>query len=220
MQPFYKNQDLMESRNTANNQYITKDKRINRSFYQKDLPVETVENSPVFEKLAEEGCEDFFYYIEWIGLAKDPNLIILSSLHHYYYDTEEMKEVETMVKLKQLNHIKQIKIFLHTIYHILAQECYFIGCFFDNNNQNEYLSGSHKPQRQSAGRLDPVENGAASNIPLINMMYNIMDSRTNRNMTKKTVTLLLREAGFKVLDMTELNGLTYFCTQKRKPFEE
>ena len=65
-----------------------------------------------------------------------------------------------------------------------------------------------------------MENGIVSNIPFINMMYNIMGSRTNRNMTKKTVTLLLREAGFKVLDMTELNGLTYFCTQKSKPSEE
>ena len=210
----------MESRTTINNRYIIKDQRINRSFYQNDLPVKITKNSPVFKKLAAEGCEDFFNYIEWIGLAKDPNLIILSSLHHYYYDTEDLKDVETMVNLKQLNHIKQIKDFLHTIYHILAQECYFIGCFFDNNNQNGYLSGSHKPQRQSAGRLDPVENGIASNIKFINMIYNIIDSRTNRNMTEKTVTLLLREAGFKVLDMTELNGLTYFCTQKSKPSEE
>jgi len=210
----------MESRTTTNNQYIIKDQRINRSFYQNDLPAEITENSPVFEKLAAEGREDFFYFIEWIGLAKDPNLIILSSLHHYYYDTEDLKEVETMVNLKQLNHIKQIKDFLNTIYHILAQECYFMGCFIGNNNQNGYLSGSHKPQRQSAGWLDPVENDIASNIPFINMMYNIINSRTNRNMTKKTVTLLLREAGFKVLDMTELNGLTYFCTQKSKPSEE
>lgn len=210
----------MESRTTINNQYIIKDQRINRSLYQSDLPIETGENNAVFEKLATEGCEDFFYYIELIGLAKDPNLIILSSLHHYYYDTEDLKEVETLVNLKQFNHIKQIKDFLHTIYHILAQECCFIGCFFDNNNQNKYLSDSYKPQRQSAGRFSPVEYGIASNIQFMNTIYNIMDSRTTRNMTKKTITLLLRETGFKVLDMIELNGLTYFCTQKSKPSEE
>ncbi len=210
----------MESRTTTNNQYIIEDQRINRSFYQSDLPIETGENNAVFEKLATEGCEDFFYYIELIGLAKDPNLIILSSLHHYYYDTEDLKEVEALVNLKQLNHIKQIKDFLHTIYPILAPKCYFIGCFFDNNNQNGYLSGSHKSQRQNAGRFSPVEYGIASNIQFMNTIYNIMDSRTTRNMTKKTVTLLLRETGFKVLDMIELNGLTYFCTQKSKPYEE
>lgn len=210
----------MESRTTTNNQYIIKDQRITRSLYQSDLPIETGENNAFFEKLATEGCEDFFYYIELIGLAKDPNLIILSSLHHYYYNTEDLKEVETLVNLKQFNHIKQIKDFLHTIYPIIAPECYFIGCFFDNNNQNGYLSGSHKSQRQNAGRFSPVEYGIASNIQFMNMIYNIMDSRTTRNMTKKTVTLLLRETGLKVLDMLELNGLTYFCTQKSKPYEE
>lgn len=210
----------MESGTTINDQHIIKDQKIDRSFYQNDLPVETCENSPVFEKLAAENGEDFFYYIKWIGLAKDPNLIILSSLHHYYYDTEDMKEVGTMVNLKQLNHIKQIKDFLHTIYNILAQECYFIGCFFDNNNQNGYLSVSHKPQRQSAGRVDQMENGITSNIPFLNRIYNIMDSRTNKNMTKKSIRLLLEKVGFNVLDMTEFNGLTYFCTQKSKPSAE
>jgi len=207
----------MKTGTTINFQYVIKYPEIDRCFYQNYLPVKTVENSPVFKKLAAEDCEEFHYYIKWLGLAKDPNLIILSSLHHYYYDTEDLKKVETMVNLKQLNHIKQIKDFLHTIYHILAQECYFIGCFFDNNNQNGYLSVSHKPQRQSAGRVDQMENGITSNIPFLNRMYNIMDSRTNKNMTKQSVRLLLKKVGFNVLDMTEFNGLTYFCTQKSKP---
>jgi len=44
-----------------------------------------------------------------------------------------------------------------------------------------------------------------------------MDSRTNMYMTARTVTLLLEDAGLKVLDMNELNGLTYFCSQNIKP---
>ena len=48
------------------------------------------------------------------------------------------------------------------------------------------------------------------------MMYNIMDSRTNKNLTKKTVTLLLEDTGLKVIDMSDINGFTFFCSQKIK----
>jgi hypothetical protein len=47
-----------------------------------------------------------------------------------------------------------------------------------------------------------------------------MDTRTNRYMTKNTVTLYLEEAEMKVLDMTEINGLTFFCAQKNHSHEK
>jgi hypothetical protein len=51
------------------------------------------------------------------------------------------------------------------------------------------------------------------------MLYSLMDSKTNKYMSGRIVTLLLEDHGFKVLDMTELNGLTYFCAQKVKSDE-
>ena len=44
-----------------------------------------------------------------------------------------------------------------------------------------------------------------------------MDSKTNKYLSRRDVTSLLSDRGFKVLDMTELNGLTYFCAQKLLP---
>ena len=41
-----------------------------------------------------------------------------------------------------------------------------------------------------------------------------MDLRTNRYLTRRSVTALLRECGLMVAGMTELNGTTYFYTQK------
>jgi len=46
------------------------------------------------------------------------------------------------------------------------------------------------------------------------MVYDLIDSRTNRYMTEKSVRFLLEDTGLKILDITEFNGLTYFCTQK------
>lgn len=180
--------------------------------YQGSLMGEANETNPVFEKLAEENHENFYNYLEWLGLVSDPNFIILPSIHHYYYDREDLEGIKTVINLKHLNHTKQIKDFLHTIYHILPKESYFIGSFIDNKNQMGYLSGSYKSKDQ----IDQVENGVASKIPFINTIFNLIDSKTDKFLTKRTVRLMLEDSGLKVLDMTELNGLTYFCTQNMK----
>jgi len=45
-----------------------------------------------------------------------------------------------------------------------------------------------------------------------------LDLLGERNLTRKKVTGILKSNGFKVTDMTEKNGVTYFCTQyKSKP---
>ena len=59
-------------------------------------------SNPVLRTLKNEEGENFANYIDQIGLAKDPNLLVLSSLHHYYYDAEEMTNVKTVVNLKEL----------------------------------------------------------------------------------------------------------------------
>jgi len=41
----------------------------------------------------------------------------------------------------------------------------------------------------------------------------MIDSKTNKYMSERSVSMLLTEHGFKVLDMTDLDGLTYFCAQ-------
>jgi hypothetical protein len=206
----------MEQSTAINKWDVVNDPSISRSFYRKGLRNET---NLVFQKLVSEGCESFFSYFEWLGLTDDPNIIILPSTGHYFYDAEDMKEVKTVVNMKQLNQIKQIKDFMHNIYHILAHQSYLIGIFVDKKYQTN-LSNSGLNQFEPESKVDPVENGIESKIPFLNMMYNIMDSKTNRYMSKTSVSLLLTGAGFKVLNMTTLNGLTFFCAQKVKPSAE
>lgn len=193
-----------------NNRGSINDQSIGRSIYRENL---RKENYPVFEKLAAEGSESFFNYLDWLGLANDSDIIILPSTGHYFYDHEDVKEVRTVVNMKKLNQVKQIKDFLHNICHILEHQSYFIGLFYDNKYQNGFFSYPDLNQ-QIKGKIDPVENGIESRNPFLNMMYNIMDSKTNRYLSKSTVALLLEAAGFKVLNMTNRSGLTYFCAQK------
>ena len=165
---------------------------IRSDFNKQELTTGKPDRSPVFEDLVDEDCENFFHYLNWLGLAKDPNLMVLSSLHHYYYDLNELKDVRTLVNLKALNRIKQLNSFFHTIFRLLPPNARFLGCFEEDK----------KPEGVPA----PIYKS----VMLFNGILNFFDSRTDRRLTKNEVIKILESHGFRVTDMTEINGITYF----------
>jgi hypothetical protein len=179
--------------------------------------IDLVRSNPVLRSFTNENCENFATYIEQLGLAKDPNLVVLSSAHHYYYDAEEMTNVTTVVNLKELNQIKQIKELLHSIFHILPPGCNLIGCFVNNKKQSGFVLNTNPSDFYYKRNSDAIENGIASSSPFLNMIFNMIDSKTNKYMSERSVSILLMEHGFKVMDMTDLDGLTYFCAQSQRP---
>lgn len=199
-------------------QYTIKERNLNRQFYTEDSTTIKPQAPQLRERLLSEGNEDFYSYLDWIGLSKYPDLLVLSASHHYYYDAEDMKDVKALVNLKTINEIKQVKAFLNNIYDIIPERTYFLGYFRDSDYSGSDLKKGNEVRRQQAVMAE--ENGISSGIPFLNMMYNILDQKTNRNMSKTYVRLLLKEAGFRVLDITELNGLTYFCVQKSQAVQE
>lgn len=188
--------------------------RIKTSVKQADAPIDLAEKNPLSEIIAAERNGNFVNYLEWLGLDKDPNLVILSSMHHYYYDAEEMKNVKTVVNLIELNQIKETKDFLHSIFHILSPKSNFVGCFVDSKKQNLFRLRRNPSASESIKTSLAVENGILSRIPFLNRLYSLIDYRTNKYLTKNNVTLLLEECGFKALDFTEIDGLTYFHAKK------
>jgi hypothetical protein len=177
-------------------------------------PIDLKSTSDAIGILIAEGGENFYNYVDWLGLVKDPNLVVLSSLHHYYYDAEEMNNVKTVVNLKELNQIKQIKSFLHSSVNILPENSNLIGCFIDNKKNNGYVLRNNSSIYYNKRSFDNIENDIVSQIPFLNMLYGLMDSKINNYLDKKSVSILLESLGCKVMDMTELNGLTYFHSQK------
>jgi hypothetical protein len=195
---------------TINNQMIS------TSTKHESVPADLIRINRISDILTNEGNESFRHYIEWLGLSRDPKLVVLSSVHHYYYDAEEMKGVKTVVNLKELNQIKEINNFLNSMFLILPPKCYLIGCFVDNKK----LSGFSFRKKYSDPGANKVteeeENGIVSRVPLFNTIFSILDAKTNKYLSGKNVTQLLRNNGFKVMDMTELEGLTYFCAQSQR----
>ena len=183
------------------------------------LPVSSIDMvvaSEAVDNLISEGGEGFYNYVNRIGLANDSNLIVLSSQHKYYYDSEEIDKVRTVINLKELNLIKQISSLLHSHLRFLPLRCNFVGCFVNNEKTDRYALRKSSCYNEKIKNNDKVELGIISRFPFINMLYSIMDSRTNKYMSERIVTSMLSVHGFKVIDMTELNGLTYFHSQKVK----
>jgi len=145
-----------------------------------------------FDNLVAEDCETFFYYLDSLGLAKDTDMMILSSIHHYYYDINDLTCVKILINLKKLNHIKHLNSFLHTLFRLLPPDADFIGYFKEDKNSDSITSHFNPSSR------------------LINGIINFLDSRTDRNLSKNEVSKMLASHGFRVLDMTEINGLIYF----------
>ena len=191
----------------------TNNQMINSLLNLGETSTELGRNNAIFRTLTNEEGDNFVNYIEQLDLVKDPNMVVLSSLHHYYYDAEEMIGIKTVINLKELNQVKQLKDFLHSIFHILPAGCNLIGCFVNNKKQSGFVLNTSPSDSYYRRNSDAIENGIASSSPFLNMIYNMIDSKTNKYMSERSVSGLLREHGFKVLDMTELDGLTYFCAQ-------
>jgi len=156
------------------------------------------QNNPVFDSLLAEGGENFYHYINWLGLGKDPNLMILSSIHHYYYDFNDLKDVKTLINLKKLNEVNHIDTFLGNVFRVLPSESNFVGCFKDN----KIRGGISVPFYQS--------------FNFLNGFISIIDSKTDRFMTRKDVIKILESHDFRIVDMTEISSITYFCAESHK----
>jgi hypothetical protein len=206
----------MKSKNQAQQAILTDSQHITRKDKPKNSPSDQNKINHMSELLASEGNESLNHYIEWLGLSRDPRLIVLSSVHHYYYDAEEMKSVRTVVNIKELNQIKEINSFLRSMFQILPPKCYFIGCFTDNKKQNGFSLRKRSSDNKSGTNPEAIKNGIISRIPLMNKIFGILDFKTNKYLSEKNVKVLLIKNGFNVADMTELDGLTYFCARSQR----
>ena len=166
------------------------------------------------DKLRTEGGEGFYNYVDSLGFSNDSNLIVLSSKHHYYYDSEEINKAKTVVNLKELNRIKEIKELLHSHLHFLPQKCNFVGCFVNNKKNERFTFKKSATSKEKVMNSDDIELGIVSQFPFINMLYSLMDSKTNNYLSEESVSSMLGVHGFKVIDMKEVNGLTFFHSQK------
>jgi hypothetical protein len=182
----------MEDALVLNKSDIITDRKVWTNFNRiKLLPGEN-KNNFVIDHLKMEGGENFFFYINGLGLANESNMMVLSSRHNYYYDYNDLKGVTTLINMKRLNQIKHLNSFLNIVSKALPPRSNFIGCFSDWRSQKQ------------------------KRIELPTKMYKGYAAGTVIEIDKNDVSGLLESYRLKVIDMTEINGLTYFRTENRR----
>jgi hypothetical protein len=157
--------------------------------------------NPAIIKMISEGGENFFRYLKKLNLSRESNILVLPSDHHYYYEETELQNVKTLVILKKLNYIKRPDRYLHNLFRILPPNANVIGCFSDDKTHNKNGFSNYMSSR------------------LFNRFINFLDSKTDHIMSKNEVKELLESHGFKVVDMTMMNGLTYFYSRNLRQIE-
>lgn len=170
---------------------IIPDRKIRESVYGSNLSPEMAFYDTYIDNLIAGGGENFLNYLRGLGLANEPNILALSSRHHYYYDYHDLSGVNILINLKKLNRMRHLDSFLITVSRVISPETRFIGCFSDKSTLLRYSL----PQ---------------SNCRRIN---SYSDSVTDIQFDKNEILQLLESNGFKVCDMTVIKGLTYFMAK-------
>ena len=153
----------------------------------------------IFTLIASVGV-NFFRYLKHLGISGRNDLIVLSSKRQYYCDKNDLKNARILINLRKLNLIKHLDLFLNSLVRILPPDTNFIGFFSENR--------THKEKKFTASRLSWV----------IFRIKKILGFRTYKVMNKNEVSEILEKNGFKIDNMTKMNGLTYFNSHNtRRP---
>lgn len=139
---------------------------------------------------------NLYQYLKSNDFPEESDFILIAPNQHYYYDESDMKNIRSLINLKKLNNIKHLEKFLHNLYRVLPPGANFIGCFSDSRKLN---------RNRKVHFYQPSV--------LLNRFRNFLDSRTDHYINRDEVFGLLSVNGFKVMNMTEINGLTYFYSQ-------
>ena len=198
------------------NQGIINDQTINK-VGPKRLSLKDSGLMHLFNEMDRDMRQYLIDYLDRMGLISESGMLVIPSTRHYFYDAEDMKGIRTVITLKPLNHVREMREFLRQIISLLPVKSDFIGCFVDNRNQNGFSEKEGNMPKHEPDKEEAYENGIESRIPFINRMYSFIDSKTNRYLTRRSVTSLLKDVGLELVSMSEMKGMTYFHTRKNAP---
>jgi len=137
----------------------------------------------------------FFRYMRSAGLAERQGIIILSSHEGANWGRSDVQRAGTLISLRRLNLIKHLDMFISSLVRLLPPDSSFVGCF----------AQKHIPEtgKEHTGAVTGFsqETGYHSRCGY-------------RELNSARVSAILERSGMVVLDMRELNGLTYFHSRK------
>ncbi len=150
-------------------------------------------NPAIMKILSGEG-RIFLNYLKDLGLAKESNLMVISPGHQYYHKETDLRNVKTILNLEKLNLIKHLDRFLKILVRIMPPDSSFIGCFADVKSVKKKSIFHWLKKIPDRMKIYP-------------------DPGKEYRMDRDNVANLFTTYGFRIMNMKEINGLTYFHIQ-------
>jgi hypothetical protein len=169
----------------------SKSTRMNEKAYHQD----SISLNQLIDRMVDNGTENISVYLKKLGLSGEQNCMVLTPDEHYYYGEEDLKSIQTLVNLKRMNLIKDPDRFLHNLFRILAPNANFIGCF--------------KDKEPKTGNVDHPDKTSG----LLNWFVNFLEKKPEHSISRSEIIELLETHGFRIVDITEIDGLIFFCSR-------
>lgn len=136
----------------------------------------------------------FFRYMKSAGLVGGHGLIVLSSHEGANWGRRDIRRAGILISLRRLDLIKHLEMFLNSLGSLLPPDTTFVGCFAQRHSEN-----IDHPGMMTGFPVRLVHHGA-SGYP---------------ELSRDRVAAMLERSGLAVLDMREMNGLTFFHSRKK-----
>ncbi len=147
--------------------------------------------------LIKEENKDFFNYIKDLNLDKENStMLILPSNRFFFYMLTEISHIRTIVFLKQLNYVIDILELLHSFYQMTSEGAILYGCFLNNKKIDVIPTKKHRYSKFFKG------------------LISIMDLQMHHLLSEKSVYDFFLSHNFKIMNMKEINGVTYFYAKR------
>lgn len=136
----------------------------------------------------------FFRYMRSAGLAGRQGIIVLSSHEGANWGRNDLRRAGMLISLRRLDLIKHLEMFLSSLVSLLPPDTSFVGCFAQKNAEGSDHAGLF------TGFHSKRTHYAISGYQELN---------------RDRVSSILERCGLVVINMKQLNGLTYFHSRKK-----
>ncbi len=206
---------IMESMAKMDHIYTDTIRRVKESLVRERSPLTGSARHSIYKALCKDGSEDFYNYLDWLDLAGIRKTLILPKENNFFYSCEDLSGKELIVNLSCLNRVADIHVFLDSMYNHMDLNSYFTGCFRDINSVKEEIPDYMKYLKEVENQNTEGKTRQSALSRFSQKLSSIFSSSNGIPINKDLAKKLLKINGFTVLDMTELNGKTFFCVQKR-----
>lgn len=146
------------------------------------------------EGILQKESKDFYHYLVRLHMKnKLNNMLVLPARTHFFYDEDDIKQVDGVINLSKLNYVKKLDDFLHRLYRMLKKDTVFCGCFV-NNKRAKWDNNSLRK--------------------LLKSLVLIFETRMARLLSEKDVKNILNVNRFEIINMKEIRGVTYFVAKR------